>query len=72
MKLMTRATVHYCDGCSDEQIQLEGDDLPNGFYVDVMEIHCFGADTGRLYVCAEPCLLPAFKRRREVWEGAHT
>ncbi len=68
MKLLTKATIHYCDGCSKATVQVEGDDLPHGFYVDVMEIHGFGAETGRLYVCTQKCLLTAFKRRREVWD----
>jgi hypothetical protein len=69
MKLVTQATVHYCDGCSTSFVQVDGDDLPSGFYVDVMEVHGFGAENGRLYVCAQKCLLPAFKRRREVWDA---
>lgn len=68
-KLETKATVHYCDGCGSSHIQLADDDLPSGFYVDVMEVHLMGAENGRLFVCAVKCLIPAFKRRHEVWDG---
>jgi hypothetical protein len=69
MKLLTQATVHYCDGCSAAHVQLDGEDMPNGFYVQVTEIHGLGVDAGQLFVCAQKCLLPAFKRRREVWDA---
>jgi uncharacterized protein (DUF983 family) len=63
----TGATVHTCDGCGTSYIQLDGDDMPIGFYVEVFAVARNGADAGNLYVCKEKCLLPAFKRRTEVW-----
>lgn len=70
MKLTVQATLHFCDGCAREVgIQLDADDLPSGIFANVTEIgpDADMIDTGALFVCSEACLLPAFKRRREVW-----
>lgn len=67
MKQTTEATLHTCDGCGTTHVQLAGQDLPTGFYVEVMFVNSLGADGGKLYCCKEKCVLPAFKRRGEVW-----
>lgn len=67
MKLETKATVHYCDGCGRERIQLPGADLPDGFYLDVIEIGRTGFYAGKLYACRKTCLTKAIERRGEVW-----
>lgn len=68
MKADAKATVHYCDGCGKSHVQLENDDLPNGWYLDVIEVGNFGANAGRLYACNRRCLNKALDRRNEVWE----
>lgn len=67
MKVTSEATIHYCDGCGTPQIQLKNEDLPSGFYLDVTDVTKAGADSGQLYVCHQRCILPAFKRRHDVW-----
>jgi hypothetical protein len=67
VKFVTQATVHYCDGCSKAYTQLTDDDLPNGFYMQVTEVSLYGADAGAIYACQAKCILPAIKRRREIW-----
>jgi hypothetical protein len=67
MKLTTEATIHYCDGCSGTSVQLKGEDLPRGFYLDVTDLTGSGADAGKLFVCQNKCILPAFRRRHEIW-----
>lgn len=67
MKRNDSVTIHICDGCQSHYLQLTGDDMPNGFYVQVFEVHPGGAAAGDLYVCRESCLLKAFKRRHDVW-----
>lgn len=67
MKLTTGATVHTCDGCGAAHIQLDGEDLPTGFYLEVYDVTGLGANRGKLYCCKDRCVTPAFKRRYDIW-----
>jgi hypothetical protein len=67
VRLKTEATLHYCDGCAKEFVQLAQQDLPHGFYVEVFDVTGGGADGGKLFICSEKCILRAFKRRTEIW-----
>lgn len=67
MKKTSTCTIHTCDGCATSFIQVDGEDMPVGFYVQVFEVHNGGAAAGDIYVCGERCLLKAFKRRHDIW-----
>lgn len=72
MKLTTEATIHYCDGCGKSHVQLHGDDMPSGLYMDVVDLSGTSADTGPLFACSSKCLPSAFRRRYEVWHPEST
>lgn len=72
MKKETGCTIHICDGCQNSYIQVKGEDLPSGYYVQVFEVHPGGAAAGDLYICSTRCLLKAFKRRSTVWSNSET
>lgn len=67
MKLTTEATIHYCDGCGKEAVQLKDEDMPRGFYLEVTDLTGGGAAFGHLFVCGTKCIMRAFSRRHDVW-----
>lgn len=55
-----------CDGCGRVHVVEEGDDLPDGYHLEVTHIGAHGGDGGKVFACRPNCIRKAVENYREA------